>query len=42
LLATISQGKKLPNPLSMGLCLPAACKDSDMNSFKPYLIPIIN
>jgi hypothetical protein len=26
----------------MGLCLPVACKDSDMNSFKPYLIPIIN
>ena len=26
----------------MGLCLPASCKDSDMNSFKPYLIPIIN
>ena len=42
LLATVSQGKKLPNPLSMGLCLPVACKDSDMNSFKPYLLPIIN
>ena len=42
MLATVSQGKRLPNPLSMGLCLPAACKDSDLNSFKPYLVPIIN
>jgi hypothetical protein len=28
--------------MSIGLCIPNVCKESDLNSFKPYVIPAIN
>ena len=30
------------HPISIGLCLPARCKEEDLNQFKPYVIPALN
>ena len=42
LLGIVDDRKKLSNPLSVGLCLPAVCQESDLNAMKPYFLPIIN
>jgi hypothetical protein len=38
----ITSFKQINNPMSVGLCIPNVCKESDLNSFKPYVIPAIN
>lgn len=42
MMASISPKKKLSNPLSLGLCLPTVCKESDLNALKPYIMPTLN
>lgn len=42
LLAITSFSKQIYNPMSVGLCIPNVCKESDLNSFKPYVIPAVN
>jgi hypothetical protein len=32
----------IPNPISFGLCLPSVCKESDLNSLKPIIVPTLN
>lgn len=41
MLASIHQ-VNLEHPLSMGLCMPDRCKATDLNSFKTYLVPMLN
>jgi hypothetical protein len=28
--------------MSIGICIPSVCKESDLNYFKPYVIPAVN
>jgi hypothetical protein len=42
LLAYIDPAKQLPIPVSVGLCLPTVCGESDLNELKPYILPAIN
>ena len=42
ILATVDPKLKLSNPLSVGLCLPSVCKETDMNSLKPIIVPSLN
>ena len=42
LLADASFSKQIHNPMSVGLCIPNVCKEYDLNSFKPYVIPAVN
>lgn len=42
LLAITSFSRAINNPLSIGFCVPNVCKETDLNSFKPYIIPAIN
>ena len=40
--AHISPSDWLTNPVSMGLCIPEACKVEDLNGLKDYIIPAVN
>lgn len=42
MLAYVSSEKKLPIPMSVGICAPIACKQADLNEMKPYILPVLN
>jgi len=42
LIAYVSSEKKLPIPISLGLCVPTVCKIADLNELKPYIMSAIN
>lgn len=42
ILAEVTTEKQQTNPISFGICVPQVCKVSDLNAFKPYIVPAVN